>query len=485
MKKQFNAMKAFLKPITLFILISCFSFQVNAQVPFEVYPDLFDQNEEDSLGLTTADGTETITVFAPTDSTDYFSNGVFMTAFNGNLYCQWQSSAEDEDAPDTWVAYSRSEDGGLTWTAPMELAPSIADGYSSSGGWWVNGDTLVAYINTWPEDVNPRGGFTRYTTSEDGINWSPIEVVEMENGDTLNGIFEQDPYALSDGRIVSAAHFQPGLIVAPIYTDDPSGTKGWNRANFSNLSISNNVSREIEPSWFLQGQDTLVMIFRDQNGSYKKLASVSTDQGENWTTAVLTDMPDSRSKQSAGNLPDGTAYFSSNPKDYKTRIPLAVTLSADGYWFNTAYVLRKGGDDLQELRYEGLYKRLGYHYPKSMVWEGHLYVSYATNKEDVEFTRVPVANLEIDNTISGTVSPELSQGIEILYDVNGFVRIDLEEFHGGGTVNIYNINGQILGREKMSTQQLKIDLQKYNTRSFIIFVETPKGRKAEIITGGF
>jgi hypothetical protein len=27
------------------------------------------------------------------------------------------------------------------------------------------------------------------------------------------------------------------------------------------------------------------------------------------------------------------------------------------------------------------------------VWNGYLYVGYATNKEDVEYTRVPVASL--------------------------------------------------------------------------------------------
>ena len=33
------------------------------------------------------------------------------------------------------------------------------------------------------------------------------------------------------------------------------------------------------------------------------------------------------------------------------------------------------------------------HYPKSIVWNGFLYVAYATNKEDVELTRVPLSSL--------------------------------------------------------------------------------------------
>jgi hypothetical protein len=61
--------------------------------------------------------------------------------------------------------------------------------------------------------------------------------------------------------------------------------------------------------------------------------------------------------------------------------------------FDKAFVLRRGGADLQPLRYPGRFKRPGYHYPKSIVWNGWLYTSYATNKEDVELTRVPLTGL--------------------------------------------------------------------------------------------
>jgi len=103
-------------------------------------------------------------------------------------------------------------------------------------------------------------------------------------------------------------------------------------------------------------------------------------------------MPDARAKQSAGNLPDGTAYLVNAPNTDRPRMPLAVTLSDDGRVFDRSFLLR-GAGDLQPLRYEGQYKRPGYHYPKSVVWNGALYVGYATNKEDVQVTRVPLAAL--------------------------------------------------------------------------------------------
>ena len=107
---------------------------------------------------------------------------------------------------------------------------------------------------------------------------------------------------------------------------------------------------------------------------------------------AVTNMPDARAKQSAGNLPDGTAFLVNAPNADKVRIPLAVTLSRDGRRFERAFLLR-GHADLQPLRYEGRYKRAGYHYPKSVIWKEHLYVGYATNKEDVELTRVALRSL--------------------------------------------------------------------------------------------
>ena len=83
-----------------------------------------------------------------------------------------------------------------------------------------------------------------------------------------------------------------------------------------------------------------------------------------------------------------------NPSGCKIRIPLAIFLSSAGDVFDQDYLLRSGSsDDLQRLRYEGKYKRVGYSYPKSMVWKDHVYVGYATNKEDVQITVIPIAEL--------------------------------------------------------------------------------------------
>lgn len=133
------------------------------------------------------------------------------------------------------------------------------------------------------------------------------------------------------------------------------------------------------------------MFFRDQASSFRKMAAISKDNGESWTEPMLTNIPDARVKQSAGNLPDGTAYLVGNPTGAKRRWPLVAIFSNDGTCFDKAILLRASGSNLQPQRYPGKAKTLGYNYPKSMVYHGKLYIAYATNKEDVEYTVVDLS----------------------------------------------------------------------------------------------
>ncbi len=358
--------------------------------PYTVADGVFNPAKPD-LGLRRAPGTQTFTVFAPDANSDKFSNGVVLIPFQGRLYAQWQSSPRDEDSGDTWVAYSVSDDGEH-WSPPRMLAGAGSGTVMhSNGGWWTDGKTLIAYLNVWPMGFQSgMGGFTNYLQSSDGEHWSEPRRVTGKFM-PVDGVIEQDPHALANGRIVAAFHLMPGTRVRPFYTDDPLGVGGWMPAAFTNLPHEGKESREFEPSLFARA-DCLVMVFRDQSSTYRQLASQSCDAGQSWSTPALTNMPDARAKQSAGNLPDGTAYLVNAPNTDKLRIPLAVTLSRDGRIFDRAFLLR-GAADLQPLRFAGQFKRPGYHYPKSVVWGGYLYAGYAANKEDVQLTRVPLASL--------------------------------------------------------------------------------------------
>ena len=395
-KPNINHIASRYKPkiVLVYLLFSAFVLYGQGQnIPFKVNT-LFDLNQPETLGLPFANGAETFTIFSPQNEDNHYNHSVVLFPFKGMLYAMWQSSDVDEDAEDTQVFYGRSTNG-KDWDQPKALTQKSKQGFTTSGGWWSNGTTLVAYICVWSNKIEvSKEGYTEYMTSTDGLHWSDPKPITNQKGQPVLGIIEQDVHTLPNGRLITAFHMQPGLMVKPFYTDDPLGISGWNAGGMTNMPSTNlNMSREIEPSWFYRGDGAVVMIFRDQQSSFKKLASVSKDNGVTWTTPEIVDTPDSRAKQSAGNLPNGWAFMVNNPSGNKNRFPLVITLSKNGFVFDKAYLLRSGGSDLQPMRFEGKYKRAGFSYPKSVIWGDYLYVSYATNKEDVELTRIPIDSL--------------------------------------------------------------------------------------------
>ncbi|WP_157152658.1 sialidase family protein [Cellvibrio sp. BR] len=360
----------------------------------QVANNVFDQSQPNTLGLQKPAQIAHHLVFKAKAGSAQYNHGAVLFAFNGELFIQWQSSQQDEDAPETKILYSRSSNGN-DWSEPQQLVAARTDALVTNGGWWRYRDTLVAFINVWPQDLQPKAGYVEYITSRDGSHWSKPKPLLDYAGKPVAGVIEQDLKQLPNGRILTAIHHQPGLIAKPFYTDDATGLSGWTQGEMENLPHQPGISRELEPSWFLTKQlkqQQPVMVFRDQGSSFTLLAARSNDNGKTWTKPTATNMPDSRAKQSAGNLPDGRAFLINNPSGTKNRAPLTITLSSDGQLFDKAYLLRSESE-LPLMLYAGKYKRTGYSYPKSIVWNNRVWVSYAVNKEDIEVTSMAVENL--------------------------------------------------------------------------------------------
>lgn len=352
----------------------------------------YDASRPETMGFELLPAVETVTVFQPDSTGCRYNNGLVLYPFKGKLFAQWQSSDWDEDASDTRVLYSVSSDG-LTWSEPMPLPLPPIEGIWTNGGWWADASQLIAFVNAWsiPTGVGKKGT-TYFLCSEDGIHWTePLPVCDVD-GRPVPGVMEQDLRRMPNGELLTTFHVQPGLIAVPHFTSDSTGKSGWIRSQMASIPmVTQQMSRGIEPSWFVRSDGSLVMVFRDQRGSHRLLYSISSDSARHWTTPVESDFLDSRAKQSAGNLPNGITFLVHNPSGSKTRFPLSITWSRDGIRFDRMMNLRIGGADLPDRRFEGRYKSIGYHYPKSVIWNDYLYVGYATNKEMIQCTRIPLA----------------------------------------------------------------------------------------------
>ena len=338
---------------------------------------VIDTGDSLSLGLRRLESAQWAEVYR---SEGYVNNAV-ITRFKGRYYCMWQQSERDEDTPDTHILCSSSADG-TSWDSPTVLVPPTEDHFVSPGGWIQGGDTLTALVNYISSTDRSAGGKAFYVSSADGTNWSTPAPVRMSDGSPVNGIFEQDPLRLPGGRIVGAVHFQPGTKLCPVYTDDPSGVRGWKEAGFPEGEGS-----PLEPSQYIAGDGKIVMLMRDQNSSFVKLFSVTGDRGETWSAPARTNIPDSRSKQCTVTLPDGRTFWVGNPTGSKSRCALAVAFSEDGYLYTDACLLA-GPEDLPVRRKEGRYKTRGYNYPKAAVLGGDVWIALSVNKEDICVIRV-------------------------------------------------------------------------------------------------
>lgn len=369
--------KGFLRLLTgLLLLTSCSGPVVR------ISEGLIDTADTLSCGLERLEGVQVVEVFR----SNGYVNNVLLTRFQGRFYCMWQQSGQDEDTPDTGVWMATSADA-VSWTGPTLLAAPDAETFASPGGWLQRGDSLFAFINRVCAQDRSQGGNTWYTGTADGLHWTAEKPVLMADGTPVDGIFEQDPLLLPDGRTVGAVHLRPDNRLCPVYTDDPSGTRGWETATFPD-----GEGKPIEPSQYLAPDGRLVMFMRDQNSSFVKLVSYSEDLGESWSAPAKTNIPDSRSKQCTGSLPDGRSFWVGNPTGNKSRRILALALSRDGYLYNRAYLLA-GPQDLPPQRRKGRYKTLGYNYPKATVIGNTLWIGLSLNKEDAALVKVPTGSL--------------------------------------------------------------------------------------------
>lgn len=371
--------------------------------PFRVDANLLDTDETDTWGLPGAPGAETFNVFLASEDTPKFVNHPQIIAFKGKLYCTWQTTPTHEDSTDSIAVYSYSEDG-VEWVDPIVIGPDPeGELFRASVGWYVHDDVLMNLTLLRDSGVPGEIKKTEYRTSTDGINWSDIEVMipDAMGADSLK--------VYQDRRVIFLGHGPTedgkSLKFKVYYTDQLDALGGWKQGTMPIETYNNHgriVGHASEPDWFVRPDGTMVMVMRSpkpnmwEGGNYA-LGSISTDGGENWTMAVPTNMPDSTNMQCAGNLPDGKCFMVNTlgrpvqNQWLQPRTPLVLWLSDDGKLFDEAYLVRCSPPPR---RYDGKSKTPGYSYMGHEIWQGYLWIAYATNKEDVQVTRIPLEYLE-------------------------------------------------------------------------------------------
>lgn len=341
-----------------------------------------------------------------------FAHHSRLAEFKGKLYCMFTNGHVNEDDVGQHIMYCVAEEFDA-WSAPMTLAPpwpgEKRPAVLSPSGWYVHGDTLVAYFGVleYNDDRIVNGhrlpgsqGRTskgmKYITSTDGLTWS--EPADLGAGFGGN----HNPQPLQSGRLL----FPGGRT--NLYSDNPDGIHGWVRVEGFPAGYPNNDEFDngegVDTSSGLVGQTVglcegsfvelddgrLFMMLR--SGTDYLWASESVDGGETWSLPQPTRFTDNRTKFHFGRLPNGKYYYVGTPDPFppRTRHVLGLSLSEDGLDYRQHFILE---DDQYKGRYPGIDKNGIYGYPSTLVKDGYLYASVSICKETIIVLRVPCDTL--------------------------------------------------------------------------------------------
>ena len=334
--------------------------------------------------------------------------------FKGRFYVMFSTGHVNEDDIGQVVRYTSSEDFE-EWTEPELLYGPVQgefrEAVASPGGWYTDGETLVAYFHSFEYDESVledghrangnkghRNRRNQYRTSTDGIHWS-----EPQDSSAIGG--NHQPARLQSGRLLccgSARHS---------YSDNPDGIPDWhlttcfpdgypNHIDFDNGEgvavdtpagvVSDTLVGLCEGSFVQTDDGTIYMYYR--SGTPYLWVAESHDNAETWTLPQPTKFTDNRTKFHFGRLPSGKFYYVGTPDPFppRTRHVLVLSLSDDGLDFNQHFIL---ADTQYKGRFVGIDKNGVYGYPSTLVHDGYLYIVVSICKEKILGLRVPIDTL--------------------------------------------------------------------------------------------
>lgn len=278
---------------------------------------------------------------------------------NGELFVCWYRGSGERTADDVQIMAARKAKGAKSWSQPFVLAdqPDFPDTNPTlfldrDKRLWLFWQTIVA--NQWETAINNyriassygKAGVPRWDRA-DVLLVKPAKLAELaaefaaKLKDTPYAAFAnkkaeqaKDKYFSRMGWMTRAHPVQlaSGRILVPLYSDgfsfslvaitDDNGLT-W-RASTPIIGGGN-----IQPTFAVKKDGTVVAYMRDNGPPPKRLhMSVSKDNGETWSQAEDTDIPNSGTGVEVINLKDGRWLMINNDTE-KGRHSLALTISDD------------------------------------------------------------------------------------------------------------------------------------------------------------
>jgi len=379
--------------VFLVLLIGCNGEQSKKQSPDkqDVTQLLDDSDAFSNFSSLSLIPSQTSTVYRANEGEWQFNLHSYLVRYENKFWAMWSSGPVNESDRDQVIHYATSTDGHH-WDPPEVItdSPVATDGkpglvvargfYELDGNFFALVGYMDSIIGLGPE-VYKRG-------------WENLKLLRFEwDGKTWidRGVFLEDflnnypPLPIRD-RLFMTRRDGAQRKVYTVLSNTLKGEK-WTSTP---LPEESDLARMSEPTWYIGPDEVVHLIFRDKAREGFLYHSISLDDGFTFSTPLQTNYPDTPAKSFTGRLSSGEYYLINNPG--KTRDPLAITFSHDGWTFSNAALLRYKAP---ELRFNGLAKlNMTFQYPHALEHNGSLWVIYATNKEDIEISEFQLSDLQ-------------------------------------------------------------------------------------------
>ena len=332
-----------------------------------------------------------------------YNHQPMMAYWNGKFYMHYLTDPRHEHEAPGKTMLQTSEDG-YSWTQPVDLFPeyNVPEGFCKEGstlppahnlkavmhqrvGWYVapNGKLIaIGYYGicqTMKDDPNDGNGIGRVVREikKDGT-FGPIYFIHYNHGfsekNTDYPFYKKD----KDKNFVKAVD----ALIA-----DPMQRMQWAEESDRGDEILPFKSPLKAFSGYTLPDGRKVGLWKHA------LTSISADGGNTWREPAYRapGLVNSNAKIWGQRLSDGSYATVYNPAEY--RWPLAISLSSDGLDYNTLSLVH---GDVMPLRHGGQFKSYGPQYVRGIQEgngtpkDGHLWVTYSTNKEDMWVSRIAV-----------------------------------------------------------------------------------------------
>lgn len=332
-----------------------------------------------------------------------YNHQPMMAYWNGKFYMHYLTDPRHEHEAPGKTMLQTSEDG-YAWSDPVELFPeyNVPEGFCKEGstlppahnlkavmhqrvGWYVapNGKLIaIGYYGicqTMKDDPNDGNGIGRVVREikKDGT-FGPIYFIHYNHGFSEKNTDYPFYKKAKDKNFVKAVD----ALIA-----DPMQRMQWAEESDRGDDILPFKSPLKAFSGYTLPDGRKVGLWKHA------LMSISADGGNTWREPAYRapGLVNSNAKIWGQRLSDGSYATVYNPAEY--RWPLAISLSSDGLDYNTLSLVH---GDVMPLRHGGQFKSYGPQYVRGIQEgngtpkDGHLWVTYSTNKEDMWVSRIAV-----------------------------------------------------------------------------------------------